>query len=351
MDEASITAGSRIRTRRRAVKRSGKRARDSEGRLRPSIDSLRVFVELGERMKAKADQGMSFASLSEAADSMSSSYSKSNVFRALEDLRKVYGRQLVNRSTVALSAEGEAVYAWARSLLHLHAKGRQWPIGERERIVIGTSNWILNFVLPEPVRIYLDDRAKRKCQNPSLLDVDLSFGEYGVEQMLAALRKGTLHAGLAAVFSAGSWPDLTAETVRPQVATVMIASSQHERWGAQKHRKEIGLAELAGETLCVLEADLYTVLPGLPEPRAGGSRILVQNYASVVALVRTGGVVGFIPQLDMRREPNPAVYQGLEVYHVKDELPLRTLAILRRTGGDLPEEAETFLRIVQDKLR
>src|SRR5262249_22240473 len=166
MDDSSIAAGSGPRTRRRTVKRSGKRERDSEGRLRPSIDSLRVFVELGEQIKAKADQGMNFDSLSEAAKSMSASYSKSNVFRALDELRKVYGRPIVNRGTIALTPEGEAVFAWARALLRLHARGRQWPIGEREQIRIGTSNWILNFVLPEPVRFYLDDREKRKRQDP-----------------------------------------------------------------------------------------------------------------------------------------------------------------------------------------
>src|SRR5262245_18792470 len=69
-DGPSITAGSGLRSRRGAVKPSGKRERDSGGRLRPSIDSLRVFVELGDQIKAKADQGINFASLSEAADSM-----------------------------------------------------------------------------------------------------------------------------------------------------------------------------------------------------------------------------------------------------------------------------------------
>ena len=82
------------------MKRAGKRAREDEGRLRPSIDSLRVFLELADKIKAAAKQGTNYASLSEAANSMSSSYSKSNVFRALDELRKVYGRQLVNRSAV-----------------------------------------------------------------------------------------------------------------------------------------------------------------------------------------------------------------------------------------------------------
>lgn len=72
------------------MRRSSKRTRGPEGRLKPSIDSLRVFVELGDRIRAATEQGTNFASLSEAADSMASSYSKSNVFRALDELRKVY---------------------------------------------------------------------------------------------------------------------------------------------------------------------------------------------------------------------------------------------------------------------
>jgi len=339
---------------RPAMKQSKKRSRDAEGHLRPTMDSLRAFVELGERIKAAREQGTKFASLSKAAEALDDSYSKSNVFRALSELeRNVYRRQLVNRNKITLTSEGETVFAWARELLQLHQRGRKWPLGEREEIRIGTSNWILNFVLPEIIRVFLEDRAKRKRKDPSLTDLDLVFGEYDVERLLQDLREGTVHAGIAAVFAAGSWPDLDAVTLRPQVATVMIASSQHERWGKEirRHKHQVELKEVAGETVCVLEADLFTVLPGLPEPRPGGSRILVKNYASVVALVRAGGVVGFIPQLDMRNNPNPAAYEGLEVYHIADEVPIRMLATLRRSGEELPAEVAAFLRIAEEKLR
>jgi DNA-binding transcriptional LysR family regulator len=183
--------------------------------------------------------------------------------------------------------------------------------------------------------------------------VDLVFGEYDVEQILAGLRKGAVHAGLAAVFTPGPFPDLAVQTLRERVSTVMIASSEHERWGkeARKHRNEVGFADLAGETLCVIEADLYRVLAKLPEPTPCVNRILVQNYATVAALVRAGLAVGFIPQLDRGDEPNHTAYEGLEVYRIKEEIPLRTLAILRRSGNELPQEVEAFLRIAEEKLR
>lgn len=335
------------------MKRSGKRARGTEGRLKPSIDSLRVFVELGDRIRAATEQGTNFASLSEAADSMSSSYSKSNVFRALDELRKVYGRQLVNRNTVTMTSEGETVYAWARELLQLHARGQRWPIGEREQIRIGTSNWLLNFVLPDLLPPYLQHQARRKRRDPTIPDVDLVFSEYDVERLLVDLRKGAVHAGIAAIFPGGSWPDLVAETVRPGVATVMIASSEHPRWGAvmRTGTQEVALAEVAIDTVCVLDADLYRVLSGLPRPRPRRNRILVESYVSVVALVRTGAVVGFVPQLDLGRPMKHPAYQGLEVYSVKDQPLTRTLAILRRSGEELPEAAEAFLRIAAETLR
>src|SRR5206468_868402 len=136
---------------------------------------------------------------------------------------------------------------------------------------------------------------------------------------------GKVHAGLAAVFAAGPWPDLAVDTVRDCVATVMIASSQHERWGrhARKLRKEVGFGDVAGETVCVIEADLHTVLAGLPEPTPGGGRILVENYASVLAFVRTGLAIGFIPQLDIGDDLNHAAYQGLEIYRIKEQVPTR----------------------------
>jgi DNA-binding transcriptional LysR family regulator len=335
------------------MKRSGKRTREGDGRLRPSLDSLRVFHELADGIKNATRQGTSFASLSEAAESMSSSYSKSNVFRALDELRKVYGRQLVNRSTVTLTKEGETVHAWANALLELHARGKQWPIGDREQIQIGASSWILNFLVPEIVRAFFADLAKRKHRTPDLPDVDLVFAEYDVEQILVGLRKGAVHAGLAAVFATGPYPDLTIKTVRDRVATVMIASSHHVRWGkdTRRHQNEVDLADLVGETLCVIEADLYRVLIGLPEPRPGQNRILVENYATVSSLVRAGVAVGFLPQLHRGDESSHAAYQGLEVYRIKGQLPPRTLAILRRSGEELPEQVEAFLRIAQDELR
>jgi DNA-binding transcriptional LysR family regulator len=316
------------------------------------MESLRVFVELAQKIEAAEKQGTRYASLSEAAEGMSSSYSKSNVFRALEELRKVYGRQLVNRSTVMLTKEGEAVLSWAKALLEHHAKGTKWPIGAKEEIHIGTTNWILTFLLPEVLTAYAKDRAKRKRKAPDLPEVNISFGEYDVEQLLVDLRKGVVHAGLAAVFAAGPWPDLEVETVREKVETVMIASSDDERWGsdARRRRKDVSLSEFAGEIQCVIKPDLETVLAGIPEPVPPGSRIVVESYASVVALVRARVAIGFIPGLGRGDEAEHSAYQGLEVYSIREAPPHRTFSVLRRSGEELSGEVEAFLRVVKERL-
>lgn len=334
------------------MKRSAKREREGEGRLRPTMESLRVFVELSHKIGAAVKQGTRYASLSEAAEGLSASYSKSNVFRALEELRKVYGKQLVNRSTVTLTKEGEAVLAWAEALLEHHAKGMRWPIGKTEEIHIGTSNWILTFLLPEVVEAYFGERAKRRRKAPGLSEVSLTFSEYDVEQLLLDLRKGVVHAGLAAVFSAGPWPDLLVETVREKVETVMIASSDDERWGrdARRRRKDVSLSDVAADTVCVLKSDLDTVLAEFPEPVSPGGRIVVESYASVVSLVRARVGVGFIPGLGRGDESEHAAYQGLEVYTIKEATSPRTLAILRRSGEELSDEVEEFLRVAKVRL-
>lgn len=334
------------------MKRPNKPEREGEGRLRPTMESLRVFVELAQKIGAAERQGTRYASLSEAAEGMSSSYSKSNVFRALEELRKVYGRQLVNRSTVTLTKEGETVFGWAKALLDHHAKGTKWPIGAKEEIHIGTTNWILTFLLPEVIQSYLAGRAKRGRKTHDLFEVDLAFGEYDVEQLLVDLRKGVVHAGLAAVFAAGPWPDLVVETIRERVETVMIASSDDERWGndVRRRRKDVSLSDVAGETQCVIKPDLDTVLAGLPEPVPPRSRIVVESYASVVALVKARVAIGFIPGLGRGDEADHAAYQGLEVYSIKDAPPARTLSVLRRSGEELSGEVEAFLRVVKEKL-
>jgi DNA-binding transcriptional LysR family regulator len=314
---------------------------------------------LGDRIKAAAAQGRTFASLSEAADELDLYYSKSNVFRALEELRDVYDRGLVNRGDVTLSPEGEIVYAWAKALLELHARGKQWPIGGREQVHIGASSWILHFLVPEIVRGFLADRAEQKEENRDLPDVDLAFSEYDLEQVLVALRKGAIHAGLAALFMAGSLPGIDVQSLREGVSTLMIASSQHERWGhrTRQRRNEVALAELAAERICVIEADLYRVLASLPAPAPGGGRVLVENYATVAALVRSGAAVGFLPQLHRGPEPDHPAYQGLEVYSIKEgkepqhKIATRTLAILRRANDTLPEPVEEFLAVAADLLR
>jgi DNA-binding transcriptional LysR family regulator len=183
--------------------------------------------------------------------------------------------------------------------------------------------------------------------------VDLVFRELNVEDILVALRKGTVHAGLAAVFSVESIPGLTVQAIRDRVPTVMIASSEHKRWGWEKRQRtsEITLGDVAEETLCVIEADLYRVLSGLPRPAKGWSRILVQNYATVAELVRSGVAVGFIPRLTRGEELNHPAYEGLEVFRIKDKIPPRTLSILRRSGEDLPEVVEVFLGVALQKLR
>jgi DNA-binding transcriptional LysR family regulator len=330
------------------------------------MDSLRVLVELADRLKAAAGQGTRYASLSAATAGMSSK--KANVFRALAELRKVYGRPLVYRGTVTLSPEGETVYAWAKALLELHARGKQWPLGGREQVHIGASSWILHFLVPEIARAFQagraerqEDRAEQQAEDPDLPDfpdVDLAFSEYDLEQILVALRKGAVHAGLAALFTTGPFPGIAVQSLRGGVSTVVIASSQHQRWGqpTRKHRKEVALAELAGETVCVIEADLYRVLSSLPPPTPGGGRILVENYATVAALVRSGVAVGFLPQLHRGPEPSHPAYDGLEVYGIKegdrpkDKIATRTLAILRPSGEKLPEPVEDFLRIAKEKL-
>lgn len=330
------------------MKSPGKREREGEGRLQPSIDTLKVFVELGDRIRAAAKQGTSYASPSALADAMTG-HSKANVFRVLAELREVYGRQLLNRNTVTLTSEGEAVFEWAKALLLNHAKGRKWPIGDREQIRIGTSNWILSFIMPGVVRTFQEERAKQRRRAPTLPEVDLLFGEYDVQQLLVELRRGRVHAGVAAIFAADLWPDLAVQSVRP-VATVMIASSENERWGrdARRHRREVELTEVAGEPVAVIEADLHTVLARLP---GGGGRIIVQNYASVVAFVRAGVAIGFVPELQKAGSADDGAYQGLDVYPVeREQVTPRTLSILRRAGDELPEEVEAFLRAVSAKL-
>jgi DNA-binding transcriptional LysR family regulator len=330
---------------------SDKKTRREPGRLRPSIDLLRFFVDLGDNLAAAAAQGANYKSLRELAGKMP--YAASYLFRCLEELRKVYGQPLVNQDNVMLTPAGEAILAWAKELLALHARGRQWPIGGRERVVIGTSNLILSLVLPEIVRDFLKERPRRKGKDPDLSDLDLTFLESDVEQVILALQQGKIHAAIRGLPLTGRLPGLSIETLQEEIATIMIASPAHERWGhdTRNRRTDVTMKELATETVCLVAADQYELLAGLPRPKRGGSRIVVENYSSLVALVRAGAAVGFLPQLHHRSAMTTPAYEGLTVYGLEDEIPLRTLAILSRSKEDLPEAAKRFLDFVKQKLK
>lgn len=151
---------------------------------------------------------------------------------------------------------------------------------------------------------------------------------------------------------AGAWSDLTCEVLCDRIATVMIASPEHARWGSAQRRKKtaVSLEEAAAEVVCVLARDLHGVLAQLPKPKPGGSRILVENYSSAVALVRANAGIGFVPELDVDSALSGSDRAGLEVYPVSNPLPLRHLAVWLRTGEPAPEEVEALLRAAREHL-
>jgi hypothetical protein len=130
----------------------------------------------------------------------------------------------------------------------------------------------------------------------------------------------------------------------------MIAAPDHPRWGKTKTGRARGatLSQLAQEVVCVVAGD-RTLIDQLPEPEAGGSRVMVETESSIAALVRANVGVGFVLCFDEHRSSHFREDLGLYTYEVEEVAP-RTLAAWKRVGEAWPEAVEYFFTKLKEKL-
>lgn len=294
----------------------------------PSLSELRFLKHLGDRTLTE-----SFDSMHKLHERMP--YAAAHCQKTLDRLesRERWGRRLINRNTVQLTADGRAAYQYACAVLEQHASG---PFSrQRETIRVGTSNRVMTAFLAPKLRHFLADRNGA--------DVDLELRELSLDQMLMELRLGQIEIAIGGAPLEPLPRGLTRRSILGALPTVLIAGAggcgvYDERLLAAGHR--VRLAELSAADVCLIRQDWHGALALLPRPEAGYSRIIVDNYASVVSVAQSGAAVGLV--LDMGL---PAGILKFELEPSERPQP-RELSVWTRSGDDLSPTAQRLIRVV-----
>lgn len=256
-----------------------------------------------------------------------------------------WNRQLVNTITLKVTADGERAYDYACRVLDAHSAGPF--VKPRETLRIGTTNRVMTAFLGPKVREFLwrhRTNRKRSAADVSQMDVDLELSESSLNEILSALRLEEIDIAIGGIPTDDQTADLDRTSIDGKLETVLIAAKggcgEFTKTRFNEGRR-VEWSELSTTDLCVIRSDLHGVLGSLPPQAEGYSRIVVENYASVVSVVKSGAAVGLV--LDMGL---PEDVLKFELAVSKNRPRTRELAIWTRRGEKLGATAQSFIHAV-----
>ncbi len=256
-----------------------------------------------------------------------------------------WNRTLMSGKPLKLTDDGRRAYEYACRILDEHTAG---PFAARREILrVGTTNRVMTAFLGPKVREFLwqhrlqqENAAKQK---EKAIDVDLELRESSLDEILSELRREEIDIAIGGVSTEGAPPHLNQISIDGRLATVLIAGRNGcGDFGPNRLQegRPVKWNELAHADICVIRSDLRGVLGHLPTPVAGYSRIVVENYASVVSVVKSGAAVGLV--LDMGL-PDDVLKFELDAAERPDD---RELAIWTRRGETPTAIATAFIKVV-----
>lgn len=316
--------------------------RGSKNKLTASLAELQVYCEIVRAIKSGSCKTASQVW-------QATSYSRPRCLKVLDTLKGPdrWNRALVNTSTLKITDDGERAYDFACRILAAHVAD---PFaGRRETLRIGTTNRVMTAFLGPKIREFLWQHRVRQSQTAKaggvVADVDLEMRESTLDTILTQLRREEIEIAIGGVPLDGMPPDLDHCAIDGRLETVLIAAKNgcgdFTKSRLQEGRR-VKWSELACADMCLIRSDLYGVLGHVPAPAAGYSRIVVENYASVVSVVKSGAAVGLV--LDMGLLDSDTLKFELE--ESKDRPKARRLAIWTRRGGKLSPTAAAFIEAV-----
>ncbi len=273
-------------------------------------------------------------------------YSPSYCKMTLDRLKsaKRWNRRLINANTLKLTDDGERAYEYACRILDAHAAG---PFATRREILrIGTTNRVMTAFLGPKVREFLFQhraRPKSAAHDVKPMDVDLELRESSLDEILLSLRREEIEIAIGGVPVDGLPKDLDHFSIDGRLETVLIAAKSgcgDFTKARLNEGRRVEWLELANADICVIRSDLHGVLGHLPRPAPGYTRIVVDNYASVASVVRSGAAVGLV--LDMGLPDDVLKFE----LAAKNRPTSRELAVWTRRGEKLSATAQAFISAV-----
>lgn len=331
-----------------------------------TIDDLEVFVQTATLMLTRGNapftsQGALLTNLHEAGVVAPSTW-----IHTMKALKRVYGEDLVSRGPPRLTALGMRVFLNARRVLAVYLEGRRTVALDRtpEEVTVAASQAALQWVLAKPFALWLRERRelaksatlvreeRRKeearlvrlferrldqtagegvslpqalaaverlaARQPELPDAVIRVREQVFDDTVDDLRTGSVDLGIAAKPLQGSWDGVRYFRLMGGIETKLACGP-----GGGLPNK-VRLSDLGDKPLCLVASDLDGVLAGHKlAQREGVDRLVVEHYSSAVALILTGAVYGFLPDLPDFRASGLSFHE----FTPAERLPVREIGI------------------------
>jgi DNA-binding transcriptional LysR family regulator len=288
-----------------------------------TIADLIFFEKLGSTISGGAGDSM----LAVASAAGLSYPHLHNTLGKLESIER-FGRRLVNRELIALTKEGEEVLAYARRVLDVY---RVRPFkSSRVTLRIAATNRILTTLLASYFPAFMENYRKKTG-----LELNIEILEATFEQLLTWLEVGEVELAFGGA-STHKHEKLMHVAIRDDLKMIVVAPPKGIGVFSRRAQKEgyrPTVRDFASTNFCLIRRDQRGTFRNLPEPKEGYSRIVVDNYSSVVAMVRAEAAVGLVI--------NYGVPGDLLKFDLADaSQSAQSFAIWRRIGSPLSDAAQ-----------
>lgn len=305
-----------------------------------TLDHLHDFVRAATLMLRRGNAPLTSHGALRKSLHKSEGIPPSSLIHSLETLERVYGGELISQGPPRLTALGMRVFLNARRVLAVYLEGRRTVALDRtpEEVTVAASQAALQWVLAKPLALWLRERRelaesatlvreeRRKeearlvrlferrldqtagegvslpqalaaverlaARQPELPDAVIRVREQVFDDTVDDLRTGSVDLGIAAKPLQGSWGGVQYFRLMGGIETKLASGP------GDGLPNKVRLSDLGDKPLCLVASDRDGVLAGHElAQREGVDRLVVEHYSSAVALILTGAVYGFLPDL------------------------------------------------------
>ena len=169
--------------------------------------------------------------------------------------------------------------------------------------------------------------------------MNIEILEATFEQLLNWLEVGEVELAFGGASTPGHKHEkLTHKLLRDDLRMILVAPPKGYGMFSVRRCKEgykASLKDLAANNLCLIRRDQRGVFRNLPEPNPGYSRIVVDNYSSVLAMVRARAAVGLVINYSL-----PTDFLKFELADASQSA--QAFAVWERSGSRLSAAAQSL---------